>query len=106
MPRQEVVVFDERKSCRRQFFSYLLGRNAALNGRPDRQIRLEVDDRKPPARTQRRLQLGEIRDPVSDVMIGVHHKNEVDGLGEVCGIRIRLHRHKVFNMLALRALLR
>ena len=75
-----------------------------LDGRPGGGIRLEVDDRQPAARAQRRFQLGEIRDPVADVMIGVHDKNEVDRLGKVRGIASRLHRHKVRNVLASGAL--
>ena len=43
-------------------------------------------------------------DPIPDVVIGVHHQNNVDELGEVGGVRAGLHRHEVAQMLSSRPL--
>ncbi len=69
-------------------------------GGPFGEFRLEVDDDKPAAGTQRGLQLREILRPVADVMVGVHHKDKVHGLGQIGAVRRRLHGHEIGQMLA------
>jgi hypothetical protein len=80
LPRQELKRLHERVTGRVEFFSDPIGRDAMLRRRTTWRICLEVNNHKPPRRTQRRFQLGEILGPVPDVVISVHDENNVDSV--------------------------
>ena len=71
-----------------------------------RRVHFEIHYCEPSVASQRSSQVSKVRNPVINVVIGIHDQNEIDWLGEVGRFGARQYRDKYVKVLAVRTLLK
>ena len=71
-----------------------------------RRVRLEIHNREPSVGPQRHSQLGKVRNPVINVVIGIDEKNDINRLGKIGRFGARKDRDEHVKVLAVLTLLK